>query len=300
MAVLPIAEQPWAKHHEREVLTTFETFIHNLTAGWTQKMSQADNRTYQSFLTSAQTALNSFNPTTRIQRVMSKSTFRFRDLKEGKAKTVFIVGDATYSEALKPVMGMLQFCATRELQRHENLKRPVYIIAEEASSTYLSGLDTLLTTLRGFSVRIHLIFQNFSSFVATYNENILNVVLSECEIQQFLPGQREPRILQHIESMAGTCSVMTQNYKGERRSSTGGIGNTYDFREEKRLVITADQVRRCKRAIVFVRGNKPVLTDLPSYASAHPFRKLVDTNPFHGDVPYLQPITLRMKKRGET
>lgn len=297
MAALPIKEQYWAKHHDPDALTVFERFIRNLAASWVQQMSQTENRTYQSFLTSAQTALLSFNPTTAIHRVMSKSTFRFADLKQGKAKTVFIVGDATHSEALKPVMGMLIFCASRELQQHENLKRPVYIIAEEASNCYIDGLATLLTTLRGFGVRMHLFFQNFSAFVKTYDEHTLSTVLSECEVQQFLPGQREPRVLEHIEKTAGTCSIVTQSYKGERRSNTGGIGNAYDFREEKLPVITADQVRRCRKAITFIRQHKPLLHETPSYAAIHPYRDQVDTSPFHDNKRFLQPIELRMNKK---
>jgi hypothetical protein len=60
--------------------------------------------------------------------------------------------------------------------------------------------------------------------------------------------------------------------------------------------MTADEIRRTDKAILFIRGNRPVLTDLPPIAAIHPWRKQIGNNPFYGK-PFLLPIKLRIGSR---
>lgn len=296
MVGLPFESMPWA-HLHRDDIHRFAEHFRGIAAGLVKIMTQADDRTFQSFLTGARQSLAPFNITTRAHRVMSSSSFRFSDLKEGtSATTVFVCTDPTRTESQKPAIGMIFWAARIALKRHQNKKRRVYFLCDEASNFYMSGLSTALTTDRTFGIRNILIFQSLTAFEETYSEETLNVVLSESEVKMLLPNQREPRVLQLAEEIAGTKSIMTKSFKGERESDTGGIGNDFDFREEKMPVLTADQVRRLDQAVLVVGNKKPVLVDLPPIAAIHPFRSQIDINPFHGK-PFLRPIALRLKKR---
>ena len=60
--------------------------------------------------------------------------------------------------------------------------------------------------------------------------------------------------------------------------------------------MTSDEIRRTDKTILIIRRNKLMLTDLPSIAEIHPWRTMIDVNPFHGK-PFLRPIKLRLNRR---
>ena len=97
----------------------------------------------------------------------------------------------------------MQWCLTQELKSHSNKRKPVYLIADEASNFKLPDLGELLTYARGYGLRTHLFLQNFAAFIKTYSRETLSILQSETEVQQFLPGIREPETLQYVERKAG-------------------------------------------------------------------------------------------------
>jgi hypothetical protein len=122
-------------------------------------------------------------------------------------------------------------------------------------------------------------------------------LLSETEIKQFLRGQREPETLAMIEKMLGEQSLIAEGYSENKETPDYWISGT-DYREEGRVLMTADEIRRTDKAILFIRRNKPMQTDLPPIAAIAPFRDIIDINPYHGK-PFLRPVvlTLRRNKR---
>ena len=182
-----------------------------------------------------------------------------------------------------------------ELKRHKNHHRPVYLIADEAINFKLHDLGSLLTWGRGYGLRLHLIIQNLPAFRKVYGKDVLSTLLSETEIKQFLPGQRELETLALIEkSMLGEQSLIAEGHSGNKETPNYWISGT-DYREEGRVLMTADEIRRTDSTILILRRNKPMLTQLPPIAAIAPFRDIIDINPFHGKL-FLRPVVLTLRR----
>jgi type IV secretion system protein VirD4 len=169
-----------------------------------------DSKTAESFLTGARQALSAaFNSTSRAAKVLSRSTFRFGDMKEGdRPTTVALVIDASRIATQSKVAALIQWRAFTEFKRHSNTSKPVYIIADETSNFKIEGLPSLQTWGREYGIKWHGFIQSISAYRTTYGREALHVLLSETEIKQFLPGQREPEILDLIEKLLGQTATM--------------------------------------------------------------------------------------------
>ena len=292
---MPIDESPWASLHPKDDLEAFTQYFRGVAAGIGDLLSNQESRTADSFLTGAQQALSRFNISTRAHLATSKSSFRFAEQKESnKPVTVFIVADAARINAQKPVLGLIQYCMMQELKRHQNKHRPVYLIADEATNFKLHDLGSLMTWGRGYGIRLHLIFQALSAFRAVYGQDVLNIALSEAEIVQILPGQREPDTLKLIAGRMGKQSIVTKQFRGQTVAGPFGVDGI-NYQETGRELQTEDEIRRSDKAILFLRRHRPLLTDLPLVAAIDPFRTQIDINPFHGK-PFLLPIQLRLRR----
>lgn len=291
---MPLEDLPWVGLHDPEDVANYFEYYRGLAGEVADLLATEDSKSAEAFLKTAQQGLAPFNIATRSHKVTKRSTFRFGDQKEGdKPTTVFVVVDSTKINAQKHPLAMTQWCMFQELKRHPNKHHPVYLIADESTNYKLHDLGSLLTWGRGYGLRIHLIFQSFAAYRRVYGKDELDTLLSETEIKQFIAGQRDPETLDLIEKMLGEQSVVAQSNSG----STGTFGpQGYDFREDGRPLMTADEIRRTEKSILIIRKNKPLLTDLPSIAEIHPWRTMIDVNPFHGK-PFLKRIKLDLSRR---
>lgn len=294
-AKMPLEDSPWIDRHDLEDVENYITYCRGLGAKAADLLGQEDSRAAESFLIGAQQALVRYNITTRAHKKTKRSSFRFADLKEGDAPTtVILIADASRSEAQKPLLGLLQWCMLQELKRHDNKHRPVYVIANEATNFYIQGLASLLTWGREYGIRLHIIIQSLSAFRRVYGQDTLNTLISETEIKQFLPGQRETETLDLIEKLLANQSVIARGRRAGNHETSGRIEGE-DLREDARPLMTADEIRRTDKTILILRRNKPLLLDLPPIAAIAPFRKMIGINPFHGK-PFLRPVKLRINR----
>lgn len=292
LAEIPLENSPWAEIQDAADLANYRTYLRGLADSIARMMEGADARTFESFLTGAQQALASFDLTTRAHKCLSKSTFRFADLKDGPPTSVFLIADASRIESQKDALGLVQWCMAQELKRAPNKDRPVYVLADECTNFQISGLESLLTWGRGYGVRLHLVVQSLAAFRRVYGRDALSTLLSETEIKQFLPGQREPETLKLVEEMLGARSVIGESHRRDAKREFIGVDGA-SFSEEARALMTADEVRRTDKSILFIRRNKPLLIDQPPIAAIHPYRDLIGINPFHRK-PYRKRMALRM------
>ena len=295
-AKMPIDESPWVDRHDAEDVENYIQYYRSLASGIADLLSTEESRTADSFITGAQQSLARFNIATRAHKKTKYSSFRFSEQKEGdQPVSVFLVADPSRINAQKQVLGLIQWCMFQELKRSTNKHRPVYLLADEATNCKISDLSSLLTWGREYNLRLHIIIQSFSAFRKTYGAEALKTLLSETEIKQFLAGQREPETLAMIERMLGEQSIIAQGHRGQAAGGLFGIDGA-DYREEGRVLMTTDEIRRTDKTILIIRKNKPMLTDLPPIAAIAPWRKLIDVNPFYGK-PYLLPMALRLHHR---
>jgi type IV secretion system protein VirD4 len=230
-----------------------------------------------------------------VHQKTQKSSFRFSELKEGKKPTtVFIMLDANKANAQAPVLGLIQWAMLYEVKNHPSKSRPVYLLIDECTNVQISRLGSLMTWARGCGLRLHFIFQTFHAFKEAHGENALQILLSEAEIVQILSGQRNPETLKILETMLADRSVMTSSHNNQLDQ---GVGiNSTSYSEQGRALMTADEIKRTNKTILFIRNNKPILVDLPSIAEIAPWRNQISINPFHGK-PFKKPVKLRLGNR---
>jgi type IV secretion system protein VirD4 len=293
-AAMPIWHSPWVAVHPYEDVRRFVEWLRDEAAGVADLLEVPESRTLDSFITGAQQALSVFNSTTRAARIFQDSTFRFGSLKEGEKPTsAFLILDPNKIETQSRLLGLVMYCLLLELRRHSNKQRDVYVFADEVSNIPWPGLGSLITWSRAYHVKFLFFLQNFPAFKAAHGEETMRTLQSECEIQLFLPNQREPETLAFLEQKLGTASVMV---KGNRGSTQGGPFSLdgYDLREEGRPLLVSDEIRRSEgKGILFIRNRKPLLVDLPSIAEIAPWRRQIGINPFYGK-KFLKPTKLRI------
>lgn len=296
-SVMPIETLPWVNMHDPEVMEGFLAFYRPLAIGMADLYGAKDERNLLSFLEGARSALMRFNPSTRAHRKTQRTTVALDDLKRSnKPTTIFLVSDSTRNEALKDLVGLFQWALVNTLKRAEDKKRPVYLIADECTNFVINELGSILTFGRGYGLRLHLIFQSFAAFIRVYGKDVFSTALSETEVKCFLPGQREPEILEYLEKQLAQQSVMVRGNRTDKKGGAFGLGD-YDLREEARPLLTADEISRLDRPLIRFRSSKWVKADKPiSYAQIAPFKRLADINPFHG-APFIKRTKLNLTHR---
>ncbi|PUB90893.1 MAG: hypothetical protein DBP01_05205 [gamma proteobacterium symbiont of Ctena orbiculata] len=284
---MPIEQTEWASLHDPEDLAEFIKLVRSRARNLLALMTGVDSRTFDSFISGAQQALAPF-AFGRLAPAMRRSTFSMNDLKEGdKPTNLFIVADASRMEGYKAYIGLIQWCAMTAIKRHSDKARPVYFIMDEATNYKIHALESLLTWGRSYGLRLHLIFQDLSAFERVYGKQVLETLLSETEIKQFLPGQRSPKTLELIEKLLGEQSVMAANL------SSKSEGMSEQTSESGRALMTADEIRRSRYGLLLVRQLPPIKIEPISYAEVEPWRKQADINPFHGK-PFLKKVRLKL------
>lgn len=284
---MPIEQTEWASLHDPEDLAEFVKLVRSRARNLLALMTGVDSRTFDSFISGSQQALAPF-AFGRLAPAMRRSTFSMSDLKEGdKPTNLFIVADASRMEGYKAYIGLIQWCAMTAIKRHPDKARPVYFIMDEATNYKIHALESLLTWGRSNGLRLHLIFQDLSAFVRVYGKQVLETLLSETEIKQFLPGQRSPKTLELIEKLLGEQSVMAASL------SSKSEGMSEQTSESGRALMTADEIRRSPYGLLLVRRQPPIKIEPISYAEVEPWRKQADINPFHGK-PFLKKVRLKL------
>ncbi|MEM6413289.1 MAG: type IV secretory system conjugative DNA transfer family protein [Pseudomonadota bacterium] len=292
-AEMSLHDAPWVQHHSAEDVESFFADYRIEAIDVAELLESENTRTADSFLTGARQALALFRAATPSHKVLSKTTFSFSELKDSdRIVNVFVQADASNIEAYKDALGLINWCMFQELQRSRNKKTPVYCILDECTNYFVEGLAKLLTWGRGYGTRILLSLQSLAAFASTYGHEALKTMLSETEIKLFLAGQREPETLKMLQAMVGDQSTIISGFRSSEQKRLLGVDGI-DFREDGRPGKTADEIRRSPQALLFLRQNKAIETELPPYAAISPIRKLVGDNPFYGK-PWLLPIKLNL------
>ena len=292
-----IAASPWCEHHDPAELDQFIRWYRDASAALVEILRAPDNRTFMSFWTGAKQALEPYNITTRTNKVLQTSSFRFSECKADAKKpvTIFITADPTRLEAQAGPAALVQWAALQELKRHPNLEAPVFVLADEITNFKLHDLTAALTWCRGQNIRFHLIAQSLAAYKKTYGEDGLRTMWGMTEIKQILPGTTESETLRLLEELLVNQSLMTIGHRGDHGQGRHALADQYSFDEKPRPLLTKDEIARCKFTLLFLHQEQPILCDVAPYAAIHPYRNQVGGNPYHGGKPFKLPIRLRLK-----
>lgn len=278
----PWHELPWVERHSDEDIANYGTYLRSLAGSIANLLSSSDSRGYDSFERGAIQALQPFHIASRSHKKTKRSTFRFSEQKEdGKAVTVCIMLDPNRIEAQKKVMGIVQWGMLYEIKQHKNKHKPVYLLADELANIPWNNLGGMISWSRAYGLRCVFFFQNMEMLAHAKGQHVVDALLSECEVQLYLAGQNNPKTLSVIENLIAKTSIVVKGTKGSKGAGFFGIDG-FDFKEDELPLMTADQIRTSKKAILLIAGNHAALVDTPPIAAARPFRTQIDINPFFG------------------
>jgi type IV secretion system protein VirD4 len=288
---MPIEKCTWAHIHDVQELAEFIRWLRGQCKSILDLMKGGESKTFDSFLSAAQLSISAFSFGT-LSRSLRRSTFSMSDLKDAKCPTtLLIVIDPSKLETYSKYIGLIQWCVLTEIKRHPDKDCPVYFLMDEAANFKIYDLEGLLTWARGYGARLKIYLQNFTAFEKRYGKTIVETLLSETQIKEFLPGQKSPKTLKIISDILGEQSVMASGFsksETEYKESTN---------ESARLLLKPDEVRRLKNGIVIVNDLPPILTEPVSYAEIEPWRKQADINPFHKK-PFLKKVKIKLRRGG--
>ena len=252
------------------------------------KLAQADPRQLESFFEGAIQALRIYAPSGPFAACTSHCSFEPGDLRRNKG-TVYICGDATRPGETRQFVGDQTFGHKLELMR-ETSGHSVTILAEEATNIRIHGFPSLMTVAREFNIVIWVVVQELEEWAAVYGRESLETLLSQTEIK-VIYGSRSHKTCQLISDMLGDQSVVSANHN---------VGAdifdpvTRSFSEGSRKLLTPEEVRRCKDAIVFIRDMRPIRGESIGYHEVEPWREWAAVNPLFG-MKYLGKIRLRLR-----
>lgn len=294
---MPIEDSPWVEFHDPEDVETYIRYYRGKANGLVDMLLSNENKIIDSFLVDARQALFVFNPTTRAHKILSKSTFRFSELKKGDQKTsVFIIPDATRLAAQDKVLGLIQWGAITEMRRHKNKKRKVNFYFNECTNYTVYDAGPALTIERSYGIVRFYIFQSVSAFRAKYGPETWGTLMSEAKAKLFLPGQRCAETLDLLEKMLSRESVVMKTRSGRKHSPDGIDG--FNYSEDSKPVMSAEEIRRMEEALLFLGRNKPIKLIMHSISRITPWRRQIGGNPFYDGKPYLQRVRLRIWRDG--
>ena len=222
---------------------------------------QAAGKTAKSILVSAAVRLATFN-IPQYAEMTKRDEMDFGSLGE-KKKAIFCVIPIA-DTSMNYLVGMLYTQCFQELYRCADdkyggrLPLPVRVIQDEwANVAQPDSYPKILATCRSYNIGLNIIVQNVQNIKALY-EKEWESIIGNCDTLLFLGGGNEPTSLEFVTKLLGKETIDTRT-RGQTKGHSGS--SSTNFQQTGRELLTMDEVRKLdtKEAILFIRGEDPVL-----------------------------------------
>lgn len=254
----------------------------------------ADNpEQFEDFLTSAQEAVDIFDPHGELGQAVSASDFSLNDLKR-KAMSVYVVIDQERIASHGTWLGLISRKAIDAVSRTDGPQEVLFLLDEFQNMGRLAGLSEALTALPGKGVRIWAFIQELADVTRLYGRETAQTLLSQAEVQQFFAVQ-SAQLRDQLSRQLGTRTVKTRNYSLGREmsadisESVGETGRPLMSPEDIRLMGRDEQ-------LLLIREVPPILARRIPFWCVSPWNIFADPNPVEGKAPRAR-IRLRIDYR---
>ena len=246
---------------------------------------QAAGKTAKSILISAAVRLASFT-LPEIQNITNVDTLELGKLGERKQAIFCVIPDSN-DNSLNFLVGMLYTQAFQELYyqadkvHHGALPVPVRLLFDEFANVALpDGYARLQATMRSRNIMSTIILQNISQLKALFKDDWEGII-GNADSFIYLGGN-EQSTHKYISELLGKETIDTRT-SSQSKGRNGSFSQS--FQQTGRELMTPDEVRRLdnKNAIVFVRGERPVIDEKYDILQ-HPNIKLTEDG---GAAPYI-------------
>ena len=246
---------------------------------------QAAGKTAKSILISAAVRLASFT-LPEIQNITNVDALELGKLGERKQAIFCVIPDSN-DNSLNFLVGMLYTQAFQELYyqadkvHHGSLPVPVRLMFDEFANVALpDGYARLQATMRSRNIMSTIILQNISQLKALFKDDWEGII-GNADSFIYLGGN-EQSTHKYISELLGKETIDTKT-SSQSKGRNGSFSQS--FQQTGRELMTPDEVRRLdnKNAIVFVRGERPVIDEKYDLMQ-HPNIKLTEDG---GAAPYI-------------
>lgn len=224
---------------------------------------QAAGKTAKSILISAAVRLASFT-LREIQQITNMDNLELGALGERKQAIFCVIPDSN-DNSLNFLVGMLYTQAFQELyyqadKVHQGaLPVPVRLMFDEFANVALpDGYARLQATMRSRNIMSTIILQNISQLKALFKDDWEGII-GNADSFIYLGGN-EQSTHKYVSELLGKETIDTRS-SSQSKGRNGSFSQS--FQQTGRELMTPDEVRRLdnRKAIVFVRGERPVIDD---------------------------------------
>jgi type IV secretion system protein VirD4 len=212
-----------------------------------------------------------------IAAATARSDFNIRELRE-KPISIFIGAPVADLESFRPLVRVLV------QQLHEQLMRklpetddalPILMLLDEFPT--LQRMETIVAKLpvsAGYGVRMAIVVQAISQLDEIYGRATRDTILANTDLKLFV-GTNDQTTAEYISETLGTRTAIAKTVSGARSQSPFAPRNTTRSEVATRLM-RPEQVRELdrKKAILLVRGERPILLDKIISHNDRMFRQL--------------------------
>ena len=239
----------------------------------------AAGKTAKSILISVGVRLAAFN-LPQIAKLTAMDELRLADLGEKKVALFCCIPDS--DKSLNYLVGMIygQLIQTLYLLADRKYKGrlpvPVHLLIDEAPNISLPTDSFLssLATMRSRAIFCSYICQNMAQIKALFKENQWESLVGLCDEFLYLGGN-EKDSHKYISELMGRETLDTNTY-GQTKGRSGSYSTNYQ--QTGRELLTPDEVRLLDsgKAILFVRGERPMIDDKYDLKAHHNIRYTED------------------------
>ncbi|MGO6754547.1 type IV secretory system conjugative DNA transfer family protein [Rhizobium ruizarguesonis] len=205
----------------------------------------------------------------RMTEVLSRSDFRFSDLKAGKA-TVFLVLPpdrlAAYSRWLRLLIAQsLTEMARTAPSPHPSAPPVLYLLDEFAALGHLAPIERAMGLMAGYGVQLWPIIQDIHQLRATYGQRAGTFLSNAGVLQVF--GVNDHDSARLVSDLLGQETVVFNT--AARALDSEKTGLSFAEQHVARPLLTPDEVRNmhAETELLFIAGQRPIVaTKLRYYA----------------------------------
>ena len=218
----------------------------------------------------------------RMTAVLSRSAFRFADLK-ARTATVFLVLPPDRLETYARWLRLMVSQSLLEMARSQT--RPtepvLYLLDEFAALGYLAPVERAMGLMAGYGVQLWPILQDVHQLRATYAKRAGSFFSNAAVLQVF--GVNDHETAQLISNLLGQSTVVFHTLSDTRGPLFGSVEPTSSRGEQHvgRPLLTPDEVRTLdpQTELLFLAGQRPIQAGKIRYYSDRRFEGLFDSIP---------------------
>jgi type IV secretion system protein VirD4 len=241
--------------------------MHHVVASTGARCLQKEERLLSNVLASVQ-AQTHFLDSPRLRASLSRSDFKFEDLKSHRPMTVYLVLPADRLDRFGRWLRLLIQQAITVNARNIETKpeRPILFILDEMPALgRLTMVEQAFGLMRGFGMQLWAIAQDASQLKRIYGESWETFVANAGAIQYF--GGRDRMTAEYFSALCGVATVLnvsssvSHSTSSSKDGSSSSTGTTVNRALAQRELAYPDELMRLGRdaQLVLIEHHRPVI-----------------------------------------